>query len=289
MTRVKICGVTNAVDLQAVVETGADAVGLIADVTVDTPREIDTSTAADLAARAPPFVTTVLVSMPETPGEAVDTVRTVAPDAVQVHASFDADELGYIRAETETKVIPVVAADERERAREIDEAADALLVDTDGPDGGGTGETADWDAASELVRELSSPVVLAGGLTPDNVAQAIQRVEPFAVDTASGVERAGGAKDHTAVARFVRNAGRALDEPVVPSGGFDTQGGDSAADGRDGDSAAGEHDGDSAAGEHDGDSAADGRDGDSATDGRRDSATDEPNRRDTEPNGGADE
>lgn len=213
----KICGVTNGVDLQAVVETGADAVGLITDVSIDSPREIDTSTAADLAARAPPLLTTTLVTMPSDPSEAVDTVRTVAPDAVQLHAAFDADELGYVRAETETKVIPVVAADDTERARAIDEAADAILVDTDGPSGGGTGETADWDAAATLSRELASPVILAGGLTPDNVARAVSEVEPFGVDTASGVERSGGAKDHTAVARFVRNAGRALDEPVVPA------------------------------------------------------------------------
>ena len=218
MTRVKICGVTNAVDLQAVVETGADAVGLIADVSIDSPREIDRSTAATLAARAPPFLTTTLVTMPEEPSDAVDVVRTVAPDAVQLHARFDAEEVGYVRAETETKVIPVVAADDPERARAIDEAADAILVDTDGPDGGGTGETADWDAASEIARDVSSPVILAGGLTPDNVREAIQRVEPFAVDTASGVERSGGAKDHTAVARFVRNAGRSLDETVAAGG-----------------------------------------------------------------------
>lgn len=216
MTRVKICGVTNAVDLQAVVESGADAVGLITDVSIDSPREIDTSTAADLAARAPPFLTTTLVTMPSDPSEAVDTVRTVAPDAVQLHAAFDADELGYVRAETETKVIPVVAAGDTERATAIDEAADAILVDADGPEGGGTGETADWEQAAELVRELTSPVILAGGLTPENVARAIGDVEPFAVDAASGVERDGGAKDHTAVARFVRNAGRSVNEPAVP-------------------------------------------------------------------------
>jgi phosphoribosylanthranilate isomerase len=219
MTRVKICGITNAIDLQAVVETGADAAGLITGVSVDTPREIDRSTAADLAARAPPFLTTVVVTMPDTPEEAVDIVRTVAPDVVQLHAEFDAEQLGYVRAETDTKVVPVVDADERYRAREIDEAADAILVDTPDEDGGGgTGETHDWEQTAELVRQLTSPVVLAGGLTPDNVADAIRVVEPFAVDVASGVERSGGAKDHTEVARFVRNAGRALDEPAVSEG-----------------------------------------------------------------------
>ncbi len=219
MTRVKICGVTNAIDLRAVVETGADAVGLITDVDVDTPRNVDRSTAADLSARAPPFLTTTVVTMPDTPDDAVDTVRSVAPDVTQLHAEFDAEQLGYVRAETDTKVVPVVDAEEPYRAREIDEAADAILVDSTSDDGsGGTGETHDWEATADLVRDLSSPVVLAGGLTPENVADAIRVAEPFAVDVASGVERSGGAKDHTAVARFVRNAGRALDEPAVSEG-----------------------------------------------------------------------
>ena len=232
MTRVKVCGVTNRADLRAVAEAGADAVGVISEVPVDTPREVDPATAADLTARAPPFLTTTLVTMPETPGEAVDLVRTVTPDVLQVHGAFTAEELGFVRAETETKVVPVVDHTDADRARALDEAADAILVDsTDGEGAGGTGETGDWAATAELRRELVSPVVLAGGLTPENVAEALAAVEPFAVDVASGVERerserdarsgaaqsdeverTGGAKDHTAVARFVRNAGRSLGE-----------------------------------------------------------------------------
>ena len=213
MVRVKICGVTNGADLRAVADAGADAVGVVSSVPVDSPREVDLAQAADLASTAPPFLTTVLVTMPETPEDAVDAVRTVTPDVVQLHGAFSPDEIGYIRAETETKVVPVVDYDEPDRARELDEAADALLVDsTDESGGGGTGETGDWDAAARLVRELVSPVVLAGGLTPENVATAAARVEPFAVDVASGTERSPGAKDHAAVSRFVRNAGRALGE-----------------------------------------------------------------------------
>ncbi|ESP88253.1 phosphoribosylanthranilate isomerase [Candidatus Halobonum tyrrellensis] len=213
MTRVKICGVTNHADLRAVADAGADAVGVISEVPVDSPREVDPATAADLTARAPPFLTTVLVTMPETPAEAVDLVRTVAPDVLQVHGEFGPEELGFVRAETETKVVPVVDYADADRARELDEAADAVVVDsTDDEGAGGTGETGDWAATADLVRDLVSPVVLAGGLTPENVADAISAVEPFAVDVASGVERTGGAKDHTAVARFVRNAGRSLGE-----------------------------------------------------------------------------
>lgn len=213
MTRVKVCGVTNHADLRAVAEAGADAVGVVSEVPVDTPREVDPATAADLTARAPPFLTTVLVTMPETPEEAVNLVRTVTPDVLQVHGAFTPEELAYVRAETETKVVPVVDHADADRAHELDEAADAILVDSTSHEGaGGTGETGDWAAAADLVRDLVSPVVLAGGLTPENVAAAVRTVEPFAVDVASGVEQSGGEKDHTAVARFVRNAGRSLGE-----------------------------------------------------------------------------
>ena len=209
MTRVKICGITRATDLSAAVEAGSDAIGLISGVDVDTHRELDPANAADLAAAAPPFVTTTLVTMPSSPAAAVDIARTVAPDALQLHADFDADEIGYVRAETDTQVILAVGHDDHGRARALDDAVDALLVDsTSEAGGGGTGTTHDWEATSRLARELTSPVVLAGGLTPENVAEAVKTAEPFGVDVASGVELESGMKDHNAVARFVANAGR---------------------------------------------------------------------------------
>lgn len=214
MTRVKVCGVTNATDLRAVAEAGADAVGVVADVPVDTPREVNLATAADLAAAAPPFLTTTLVTMPVEVQDAVDAARLVDPDVLQLHGDdLDSTDIGYVRAEAGVKVVPVVDHGDPDRAHDLDEAADAVLVDSTTEEGaGGTGETGDWAATAELVRDLVSPVVLAGGLTPENVAAAVSTVEPFAVDVASGVEQEGGAKDHVAVSRFVRNAGRSLDE-----------------------------------------------------------------------------
>ncbi|MDR5672397.1 Phosphoribosylanthranilate isomerase [Halalkaliarchaeum sp. AArc-CO] len=209
MARVKICGITRSEDLRAAVEAGADAVGVIADVTVDTPREVDLAEAAELVAEAPPFVTTTLVTMPESPSDAVDAVRTVQPDVIQLHGEFDADELGYLRSETGRKLVVAVDSGEADRARELDSAVDALLVDSTTDEGaGGTGQTHDWEATRELARQLRSPVVLAGGLTPENVTEAVRIAEPYAVDVASGVELTGGVKDHTALATFVRNAER---------------------------------------------------------------------------------
>jgi len=207
MVRSKICGVTNEADLQAVADAGADAVGIVTEVTVDTPREVAPDRAADLVAAAPPFLSTVLVSMPDTATRAVELAGAVAPDAIQLHGEFDDEDVRYVRRETRADVITAVDADDADRVRGYDGVADAILLDSTTEDGaGGTGETHDWHAARALVDDLATPVVLAGGLTPENVADAARTVEPYAVDVSSGVERSGGEKDHEALTAFVRNA-----------------------------------------------------------------------------------
>jgi phosphoribosylanthranilate isomerase len=207
MVRSKICGVTNEADLRAVAESGADAVGIITEVSVDTPREVPPDRAADLVAAAPPFLSTVLVSMPDTATRAVELAGAVAPDAIQLHGAFDDEDVRYVRRETRADVITAVDATDPDRVRGYDGVADAILLDSTTEDGaGGTGETHDWDAARALVDACTTPVVLAGGLTPENVAEAVRTVDPYAVDVSSGVERTGGEKDHDAVTAFVRNA-----------------------------------------------------------------------------------
>ena len=207
MVRSKICGVTSEADLRAVAESGADAVGIITDVSVDTPREVPPERAAELVAAAPPFLSTVLVSMPETPTRAVELAGAVAPDAIQLHGTFDDEDVRYVRREARANVITAVDAADPDQVRSYDGVADAILLDSTTEGGaGGTGETHDWEAARALVDDCTTPVVLAGGLTPENVADAVRTVDPYAVDVSSGVERAGGEKDHDAVASFVRKA-----------------------------------------------------------------------------------
>jgi phosphoribosylanthranilate isomerase len=202
-TRVKICGITNAADRDAAVAAGADAVGVIGDVPVETPREVDEATAAALVAGVPPLVTSVLVTMPETVQQATDLVRTVEPDAVQVHAGLSPSELGALDRRVSQRVIVAVDATDSDLVDYAD-AADALLVDSvDESGAGGTGETVDWERTRDRVDDLGVPVILAGGLTPENVAAAVETVDPFGVDVASGVEREGGRKDHDAVRAFV--------------------------------------------------------------------------------------
>lgn len=212
MTRVKICGITNETDLQVAVDAGADAVGVIADVPVDTPREVSRERARELVDAVPPFVTSVLVTIPNRPEETVELAQVVNPDVLQVHGDLSAGDLAFLASKVDAAILKTVDAANLDAAHRYDELADALLVDsTDESGAGGTGEIHDWDATRGLRDEVESPVVLAGGLTPENVTDAIDAVEPFAVDVASGVEATGpdaarGTKDHDAIRAFVRNA-----------------------------------------------------------------------------------
>ncbi|AEH35719.1 phosphoribosylanthranilate isomerase [Halopiger xanaduensis] len=206
-TRVKVCGLTNEADLETAVDAGADAVGVICDVPVDTPREVSVERARDLVSSVPPFATTVLVTMASDPDRAVELVERVGPDAIQLHGDADRDVLERLRSDTGVDVLLAIDSDEVAAAERYDRLVDGLLVDTvDESGGGGTGETHDWDRTKAAAADLESPLILAGGLTPENVAEAVRTVEPFAVDVASGVEAEGGVKDPEAVRSFVDRA-----------------------------------------------------------------------------------
>ena len=209
MVRVKVCGHTRAADVADSVDAGVDAIGVIADVPVETPREVDVETARDLLASVPPFVTGVLVTMPETPAAAIDLVERVEPDALQIHAGLDVDGLQQVERAVDLPVIVGTDVDDQQ-IDAIGAIADAILLDSRDESGaGGTGRTHDWSRSRDIVQRLDAPVVLAGGLTPENVVDGIRQVGPHAVDVASGVEATGGVKDPSAVERFVAAVDRA--------------------------------------------------------------------------------
>ncbi|WP_255197223.1 phosphoribosylanthranilate isomerase [Halorarius litoreus] len=203
MVRAKVCGLTREADVQAAVDAGADAVGFIVKVDVDTPREISPARAEELVETVPPFVTSVLVTMPDTAAEAVTLAELVGADAVQTH-DLSPQDCTVAAMDFRGPVIPAVSTDE---VAAYAHSGDALLVDTPSAEGGGgTGCTHDWNATRDAVEGLDTPVILAGGLTSENVTEAIETVQPFAVDVASGVESEGGVKDHDAVRAFVARA-----------------------------------------------------------------------------------
>jgi len=185
--RVKVCGFTRSGDVAAAVAAGADALGFIVDVTVDTPREVDAGRASDLVSEVPPFVSTVLVTMATDPERVAGLVGRTGVDVVQVHADLPPESLHAVREEAGVRVVKVVDAADPGAARRHEDAADALLVDsTDAAGGGGTGDTHDWERTADLVATLDAPWV----------------------DVATGVERTGGVKDHEAVEAFVAGAKR---------------------------------------------------------------------------------
>jgi phosphoribosylanthranilate isomerase len=204
MTCTKLCGLTRERDLDAAIDAGADMVGFVSRVPIETPRELAPDRAAALVDQVPESVTSVLVTMPDTPDEGEALVERVAPDAIQVHGCSPTEIGGLSECITVPVIAGVDAADD-----DLDEyatVADALVLDsTDEQGAGGTGETHDWACAREIVADLDVPVLLAGGLTPENVASAVETVAPFGVDVSSGIEdqQGAGTKDHAKLQKFV--------------------------------------------------------------------------------------
>ena len=210
--KVKICGIKTAHDLAVAINAGADAVGFITEVPVDSPRRITLSEASRLISKVPVFVTTVLVIMPENAHETVLMIRAAKPAAVQIHNELALSELKKIR-ETDVKIIKTLPVSQDARAdtlikqiHDLSGVVDAILLDTarDGKTGG-TGIPHNWEISSKLVMNAGIPVILAGGLKPENVRDAVKCVHPYAVDTASGVET-DGRKDEKKVMDFINNA-----------------------------------------------------------------------------------
>lgn len=206
MVRVKICGITNIDDLVAAVHYGADAVGFVFEPT--SPRYVGAHEhLLDLLHAVPPFVYKVAVYgvLPrddEHLWQLVDAVQYVRAEG-EVRLPAHVQRVRAVRLRSELDV---------EEALALQPEVDALLVDAYHPDKlGGTGEQADWRLARMLREAAQVPVILAGGLTPGNVREAIRQVMPYAVDVSSGVEVAPGQKDHDKVKEFIAHVKRFAD------------------------------------------------------------------------------
>lgn len=210
--KVKICGIKSGNELALALNAGADAVGFITDVPVKTPRKINLELAASLISKVPVFVTSVMVIMPQNADHALEMIGKTKPSAVQVHNDMSLSELKIIK-ESGIKLIKTLKVSQDsdpealvKKVNELEGTADAVLLDTAlGGKTGGTGVTHNWDVSAVVVRRSTIPIILAGGLIPENVGEAVKTVRPYAVDTASGVET-GGIKDEQKVTEFTRNA-----------------------------------------------------------------------------------
>ncbi|MFC3283785.1 phosphoribosylanthranilate isomerase [Litchfieldella rifensis] len=196
-TRVKICGLTREVDIDAAVAAGADALGFV--LWPGSKRALDERRLAELSARVPAFVTRVGLFVDQ--DAALIERVSVHLDLLQFHGEESPDFCaGFARPWI--KALRMRDGLDLHAAARAYEGAGALLLDAYRPGvPGGTGETFDW---SRIPASLAKPVILAGGLTPANVAQAIHAVRPFAVDVSGGVERSPGIKDATRIDEFLR-------------------------------------------------------------------------------------
>jgi phosphoribosylanthranilate isomerase len=210
---VKICGITTEEDALLAVAMGADAVGF--NFVPSSPRFLAASRASDIAKRLPPEILTVGIFRDEASARVVEITNSAGLRAAQLHGHETADETQWVR-ERVPLVIKVFPGGDPELAKAKAYGADVVMLDSASP---GSGQVFDWSLAEGAPSGLR--ILLAGGLTPDNVGEAIDRVRPWGVDVASGVESGPGTKDPTLVRRFIRAARDA--EPADYHGSEDTK------------------------------------------------------------------
>ncbi len=203
---VKICGITNEDDALLAVAMGADAVGF---VFAPSPRQIPVQRAYDITRRLPPEVLTVGVFRDEHPKRVVELVHRAGVKAAQLHGNESAAAVAEV-ARSVQWVIKAYPAGSPQVGAASSLATDLILLDAPSP---GSGQLFDWTLAGEVPEGMR--LILAGGLDPDNVADAIKAIEPWGVDVASGVERAPGRKDALKVKRFIEAAKAAAPLPYL--------------------------------------------------------------------------
>jgi phosphoribosylanthranilate isomerase len=215
MTRVKICGIRSLSEMRIAVRQGADAIGVLVGQVHSSADFLPADAAAEICAHTPPFVTAVLVTHIENPDAVIALANSIPSAAVQLHSDLSVSLLRELRrALAPRRVIGKISVEgpsALDRAGELDDQVDAILLDSiDRSKGqvGGTGMTHDWEISAQIVKQVSTPVILAGGLTPTNVRNAIDRVQPWAVDVNSGVRNAKGLKDANLIGAFIRASKR---------------------------------------------------------------------------------
>ena len=198
-TRVKICGITNVEDAIAAVNAGADAIGLV--FYAQSPRYVTIEQAQQIVAAMPPFVSVVALFVNASTAEIETVLAQVRIDIVQFHgdetpSDCEQIKLPYykaIRVKADTNLLQYAVEFKHAKALLLDTYTEAAF--------GGTGQVFDWRL---VPKNLTKPVILAGGLAPQNVSLAIQQVRPYAVDVSGGVESAKGIKDTAKVAAFMQ-------------------------------------------------------------------------------------
>ncbi|MEW6303243.1 MAG: phosphoribosylanthranilate isomerase [Verrucomicrobiota bacterium] len=197
--KIKICGITSIPDAMGAIEAGADALGLM--LWAPSKRYVTNKQAAEIARAVPPFVSRVGVFVNATLDEIRRAIEEVGIDTVQFHGDEPPEFCQQIRGVKTVKAFQIQNVHSLKQLSAFD--TDAWLLDSFAKGKrGGTGETFNWDLAVEA-KDWARPIILAGGLTPENVAQAVHEVWPYGVDVSTGVESAPGRKDPKMIRHFV--------------------------------------------------------------------------------------
>ncbi len=194
---VKICGITSESDALLAVALGADALGF---VFAPSPRQIAPLAAADIVKRLPPEIVTIGVFRDESSQRIIEIVHAAHLHGAQLHGHESSETAFEVANGVRFSVKAVVAGSHSARTGDT-YGVDALLVDGPNP---GSGEPYDWDLLDEIPQSMR--IILAGGLTPETVSQAIMTVQPWGVDVSSGVEKSPGIKDAVKMRHFIANA-----------------------------------------------------------------------------------
>ncbi len=201
--KVKICGITNLDDAIAAVDLGADALGFV--FFGKSPRFISHAKVEAIIKKLPSFITTVGVFVNEKTENIEKIVRLTGIDVVQLHGDEPPEMCNVSRRVI--KAIRVKSIESLDPLINYKDKVSAFLLDTFTPDIlGGTGQIFNWDIAVDA--KQFGRIILAGGLTPDNITEAVRRVRPYGVDVSSGVELEKGKKDHKKMELFIERANR---------------------------------------------------------------------------------
>jgi phosphoribosylanthranilate isomerase len=203
---VKICGITSEDDALLAVAMGADAVGF---VFAPSPRQVPVQQVYDITRRLPPEILTVGVFRDEHPRRVVEIVHRAGVKGAQLHGSESSDVVAQI-AKSVRFLVKAYPAGSPQIAKAATLAIDTILVDGPTP---GSGHLFDWSLVGEVPEGVR--LILAGGLTPENVSDAVQTVTPWGVDVSTGVEASPGKKDPLKVKRFIERARAAAPVPYL--------------------------------------------------------------------------
>jgi len=213
MTKVKICGITNPEDAKIAVDFGADFIGLIVEVPVQTPRKLTLGQAKKIIGMVNNSQI-VIVIIPSSITEIENIVETLNPTYLQLHGNESPKLVSEIKENfKDLKLIKTFHMESKSTLDSVlntinkyNNSIDVVLLDTKTDKIGGTGKTHDWNLSRKIRENIKMPIFLSGGLNSGNVKEAVNIVRPFAVDVASGVESEPGKKDPDKIKKFVNNS-----------------------------------------------------------------------------------